>query len=445
MSPHTFAAGSGAAPSRARHVVLGLALALAIIGYIDRVCISQAAPNIRRDLALTETQMGWVFSAFTISYALFEIPGGWMGDRFGPRSVLMKVVVMWSMFTAATGAAWNFLSMVVCRFLFGVGEAGCFPNLTKIFTIWLPSRERVRAQGLLWLSARWGGAFTPVLVAAVLAYINWRWAFVLFGAIGIAWAVGFFRWFRDRPAEHPDVNAAELALMDGAERNAPSHASVPWGQLCSNPTVLLLWLQYFCMSWGWYFYITWLPTYLREARHVSLEKSAVLAGLPLFFGGIGCFVGGWVAKRLAERSGNVRRARRVVAVTGFVGAGAMLVIATRISDPVFAMIAMGLASFANDLAMAPDWAACMDVGGRLAGSLSGSMNMMGNLGGAAGAVVVGYILNSTKLSAEAPPTTQGWITAFLVAAAIYGVGAIAWLFIDPVTPLEADPDKVRVA
>jgi ACS family glucarate transporter-like MFS transporter len=411
-------------------------IVLAVITYIDRVCISQAAPDIRRELGLTETQMGWVFSAFTISYALFEIPGGWMGDRYGPRSVLMKVVVMWSVFTAATGAAWNFVSMVVCRFLFGVGEAGCFPNVTKIFTIWLPSRERVRAQGILWMSARWGGAFTPMLVAAVLGLMNWRWAFVLFGALGVFWAIGFFRWFRDRPSEHPGVNAAELALMDGAEVNAPSHESVPWGRLARSPTVWLLWLQYFCMSYGWYFYITWLPTYLRDARHVSLEKSAVLAGLPLFFGGIGCFVGGWVAKRLAEGGQPVARARRIVACTGLFLAGAMLVVATRINDPVFAMIALGLASFSNDLAMAPDWAACMDVGGRLAGSLSGSMNMMGNLGGAVGPVVVGYILNSTKITPDAPPTLQGWTTAFLVAAAIYGIGAIAWLFIDPVTPLE---------
>lgn len=422
--------------------MLGFVIVLAIITYIDRVCISQAAPSIRKDLGFSETQMGWVFSAFALSYALFEVPGGWMGDRYGPRSVLMKVVVMWSIFTAATGAAWNFLSMVVCRFLFGVGEAGCFPNVTKIFTIWLPSSERVRAQGILWLSARWGGAFTPMLVAWVLGYMTWRSAFVLFGALGIFWAIGFYRWFRDRPADHPGVNAAELAMLDGAERNAPSHAQVPWGRLCSNPTVLLLWLQYFCMSYGWYFYITWLPTYLREARGVSLEKSAILAGLPLFFGGVGCFVGGWAAKRLAERSGNVRRARRLVACTGLVLAGSLLVVATRISDPVLAMVAIGLASFANDLAMAPDWAACMDVGGRLAGSLSGSMNMMGNLGGAVGPVVVGYILSSTKVSAEAPPTLQGWTTAFLVAAAIYGVGALAWLFIDPVTPLEEDHPAV---
>jgi MFS family permease len=357
----------------------------------------------------------------------------------------MKVVVMWSFFTAATGWAWNWLSLVVCRALFGAGEAGCFPNATKIFTIWLPSRERVRAQGILWLSARWGGAFTPLLVAAVMAFVNWRVAFGIFGALGVVWAVAFFRWFRDRPAEHPAVNAAELALLDGAERNAPAHAAIPWGRFVASRTVWLLWLQYFCMSYGWYFYITWLPTYLREARHVPLEKSAVLAGLPLFFGGIGCFVGGWLAKRLAHQSGDVRRARRVVACTGFVGAGAMLVLATRIGDPVLAMVALGLASFANDLAMAPDWAACMDVGGRFAGSLSGSMNMMGNLGGAVGPLVVGYILAAGKAVPDAAPSLESWTTAFLVAAAIYGVGAVAWLFIDPVTPLETDAGGTRVA
>ena len=160
---------TSAAPTRARYWVVVFAVALAVIQYIDRVCISQAAPDIRRDLGFGPKEMGWVFSAFTLAYALFEVPGGWMGDRFGPRSVLMKVVMLWSFFTAATGWAWNLGSMLVCRFLFGMGEAGCFPNITKVFTIWLPATERMRAQGILWLSARWGGAFTPALVALVLS------------------------------------------------------------------------------------------------------------------------------------------------------------------------------------------------------------------------------------------------------------------------------------
>ena len=156
-------------PSRARQVVLFFAVTLAVITYIDRVCISQAAPMMQEELGLTKTQMGYAFAAFGWAYALFEIPGGWLGDRIGPRRVLMRVVSMWSLFTIATGWAWNLVSLVVSRFLFGVGEAGCFPNLTKAFTLWFPVHERVKAQGILWLSARWGGAFTPLLVGWMLA------------------------------------------------------------------------------------------------------------------------------------------------------------------------------------------------------------------------------------------------------------------------------------
>lgn len=423
-------------PSRARHVLFVFVIALAIITYVDRVCISQTAPSIRAELRLSEAEMGWVFSAFSISYALFEVPSGWLGDRFGPRSALTKVVVLWSVFTAATGAAWNFISLTVSRFLFGVGEAGCFPNVTKIFTIWLPSNERSRAQGILWLSARWGGAFTPLLVAWVLYFMSWRSAFLLFGALGVFWTVAFLKWFRDRPADHPGVNAAELALMDGAEIHAPGHAKMAWGKLLSSPTVLCLWLQYFCSSYGWYFYITWLPTYLREARGMSLQKGALLAGLPLFFGGIGCFVGGWLATVLTRRLKSVSLARRVVASTGLLIAGGLLIAATSIDDPVLALVTLGFASFCNDLAMAPSWSACMDVGGRHAGAVSGSMNMWGNTGAAIGAVVVGYILTASKVSADSPPTLEGWGNTFLVAACLYFLGALAWIFIDPVTPLE---------
>lgn len=436
MSPASLASpliDPGAPPTRARQLAVAFVVVLAIITYVDRVCISQAAVHIRADLGLSDTQMGWVFSAFTISYALFEIPAGWMGDRYGPRRVLMKVVVLWSFFTAATGWSWNFVSMVICRALFGVGEAGCFPNITKIFTVWLPQRERSGAQGILWLSARWGGAFTPLLVAWVLSLTNWRMAFGLFGLLGIAWAVFFFRWFRDRPAEHPGVNAAELALLDGAESNAPGHGPMPWRALLASGTVWLLWLQYFCMSWGWYFYITWLPTYLREARGLPIGTGALLAGLPLFFGGIGCFVGGWATHWLARKWINVGRARRVVACTGLVAAGALLIFATRIGHPVLAIVVLALASFCNDLAMAPDWSACMDVGGRLAGALSGSMNMMGNLGGAAGAIVVGYLLDGARATAASP--FAGWNLAFFVAAGLYAIGAAAWCFIDSTTPL----------
>ena len=165
-------------PTRTRYWVIVFAVTLAIIQYIDRVCISQAAPLISKDLTLDKEQMGWVFGAFTLAYALFEIPTGYLGDKIGARKVLLRVVLWWSFFTAATGWVWNALSLIITRFLFGAGEAGCFPNLTKAFDRWLPLRERIRAQSIMWMSARWGGAATPYLVFLVLTVVNWRTAFM---------------------------------------------------------------------------------------------------------------------------------------------------------------------------------------------------------------------------------------------------------------------------
>ncbi|HVN79154.1 MAG TPA: MFS transporter, partial [Terriglobia bacterium] len=227
-----------------RYWVVIFAVTLAVITYIDRVCISQAAPLMTRDLGLSAVEKGYIFSAFTLAYALFEIPGGWLGDLIGPRKVLMRIVIWWSFFTAATGWAWGFVSLLVTRFLFGAGEAGCFPNLTKAFTVWLPRHERVWAQGIMWMSARWGGAFTPLLVVWVLTYVSWRRAFGAFGAIGVIWAVFFYRWFQDNPRHHPSVNAAELALLKGYEENASGHGDVPWKKLLSSRTVWMLWIQY---------------------------------------------------------------------------------------------------------------------------------------------------------------------------------------------------------
>src|SRR6266511_3483519 len=288
-------------PTRTRYWVIVFAVTLAIITYIDRVCISQAAPDISRELGLSKEKMGLAFSAFALSYALFEIPGGWLGDWIGPRKVLMRVVVMWSFFTTATGWAWNLVSLWIARFLFGAGEAGCFPNLTKAFTIWLPKVERVRAQGIMWLSARWGGAFTPLLVAWVLTFVSWRWAFVLFGLLGVVWAVFFYRWFRDNPHEHPRVNAGERELLAGSEKNIVPHGKVPWGVFLASPTVWLLWGQYFAMSYGWYFYITWMPTYLNESfPELSEMQRTLLNCIPLFFGGLGSIFCGLISAPMAR-------------------------------------------------------------------------------------------------------------------------------------------------
>jgi len=411
--------------THARYWVVVFAVTLAVIQYIDRVCISQAAPLITKDLRLTDEQMGWVFSAFTLAYALFEIPGGYLGDRIGPRKVLMRIVIWWSFFTAATGWMKNLGSLVVTRFLFGAGEAGCFPNLTKAFNRWLPPRERTRAQGIMWMSARLGGAFTPLLVFACLQFVSWRMAFLLFGLLGVFWAVVFFWWYRDDPRTHPSVNAAEAGLLP-VEAQVDGHFKIPWATLFSSRTVWCLCGQYFACSYCFYFFITWFPTYLLKQHGFDMKQSALLAGTPLMVGACGSLFAGWIAPQLGRWLGSVGRARRYTGAAGCVGAVVLLIAAAQCTQPYLAVAVIALVSFCNDIQMPGAWTACMDVGGKAVGTLSGTMNMMGNIGGFLSSITCGYILQRTG----------SWGLVFYVTAAMYVFGIFFWLAMDPVTPLE---------
>lgn len=416
-------------PTGVRHLVVVFAVALAVVTYIDRVCISQAAPIMSTDLGLDSRGMAWAFTAFGWAYALCEIPGGYLGDRIGPRAVLMRIVLWWSFFTAATGWVWNATSLAVTRFLFGAGEAGCFPNLTKAFTTWLPANERERAQGIMWLSARWGGAFTPPLVQLVISYVGWRHSFELFGLLGVIWAIVFYRWYRNNPLDNPKLNAAERELVREASANAGNHGDVPWGKFLGSRQVWLICAQYFCLSYGWYFYVTWLPTYFNQARNLDLKSVAFFSIAPLFFGGLGNPASVIVGRRLVRAGFSTQSVRRIMAYVGFTGAAGFLVLSTRLNDPLLATLAIGLASFSNDLVMPGAWATCMDVGGKHAGSLSGTMNMAGNIGGAISPLAIGYILYWTH---------NNWNLTFYVSAAIYLGGILCWMFLDPVTPIESE-------
>ncbi len=445
-------------PTRTRYWVIVFAVTLAVIQYIDRVAISQAMPDIAAEMKFTDAQKGMIFSAFTLAYALFEIPTGWMGDKLGAKSVLIRVVLWWSFFTAATGWAWSYASMLVTRFLFGAGEAGCFPNLTKALSTWLPKVDRTRAQSLMWMGARWGGASAPLLVVLVMTLVSWRAAFVVFAGLGLIWAIVFAKWFRDNPKDHPKVNAAELELLKENAGNVSGHGNVPWRELATRPTMWLLWGQYFFLSYGWYFFVTWLPTYLRDERGLEIKSNVVmkwlaavlegwfspeltlkilaaaLSGTPLLFGGFGALLAGQVSSRLIARGGSVTRVRRTFGFVGLAGAASLLMASFYIRDPLLAMIAMGMAGFFNDLTLPGSWATCMDVGGKYAGTVSGSMNMMGNFGGMAGPIVVGWVLTLTN---------RDWQQVFVVTSIIYSLGAFCWLFIDPVTPLEKEEAGIK--
>jgi MFS family permease len=413
-------------PTRVRYWVIVFAATLAVITYVDRVCISFAAPAMQSDLGLSAVEMGWAFWAFGVAYSALEIPVGFLGDWAGPRRVLLFIAPWWSFFTAATAWVWNLPSLLVARALFGAGEAGGFPNLAKTLATWLPEGERARAQGIMWLSARWGGAFTPPLVALVMLRVGWRHGLELFGCLGAVWAAFFYHWYRDNPLDNPKLNEAERELLRPSARLAAGHVHVPWGRLLVSRQVWMLCLQYFTAGWGWYFYITWLPTYLRDERHLAIGSRAMLGILPLFLGGLGNPVGAFAVGRLTPVLG-VAWARRTVSSVGFAGAACALFLSTRMNNPLLAMLAISAAAFGNDLNMASAWAAAMDVGGRCAGTVAGAMNMFGNGGGTLSPLAIPYILRWTN---------NNWNLTFYVSAAIYATGVIFWLLLDPVTPLE---------
>ena len=402
-------------PTRTRFKLLRLMFALSIITYIDRVCISTAAPHIREALGLTPTQMGWVFSAFTIAYAVFEIPSGWLGDTLGPRKVLARIVLWWSAFTMATGGVWNYVSLLIARFLFGAGEAGAFPNMSRSLSRWFPLHERGTAHGVIFTGSRLGGAVTPLLVGTMITRAGWRQAFWTFGILGIVWCIFWWKWFRDDPAKHPSVNAEELRAIQagGHERNVRLTRDT-----LLSPRLLWIGLMYFCYGYCLYFYLTWLPTYLRDGRGFSNYGTNVVHTVILLSAAGASILGGRLTDYLTRRYG--LRIGRAIGVAAMPISAIALCVAALTQSATVAAVAMTLAAGAEDLCLSPSWAMCHDIGGDAAGTVTAVMNTYGNIGGALSPLVVGYALD----------WWGSWSIPLLIAAGVAVLGGLFTLLVD---------------
>jgi MFS family permease len=415
--------------SRVRYRVLAFAFALAMVTYLDRICISAAAPFIMADLHLTMLQMSVVFSAFTLAYSLFEVPSGWRGDVVGARRVLTRIVLWWSAFTMLTGAAWSLRALVAIRFLFGAGEAGAFPNIQHSFSRWFPARERGRANGVLFLGSRLGGALAPALAIVLIQRWGWRASFVVFGVLGVVWAVLWHTWYRDSPAEHPAVDDRERAWIaqDGRSPGAEPtrHHAVPWRHLLASRNLYAICGMYFAFGYGLYFYFTWLPTYLIRVLGFSALAGGFFAGLPFVLAGGADVAGGWLTDRLSLVRG-LRVGRCYLGCAAFGGCALLLLASTLSRSPVAKALLLALALACADLALSACWAVCLDTGARYAGVVTGFMNTFGNLGGFVGPLVVGYAVDRGN----------SWTVPFTITAAVYGLGALLWLAIDPSRPLD---------
>jgi D-galactonate transporter len=415
-------------PSIGRWYILLLISLMYLITYLDRVNISAAAPVISKEFGFDKVTMGAIISAFVWAYALFQVPGGWLGDRFGPRRMLTIIVTYWSIMTAATALATGAVSFIVVRFLFGVGEGGAFPVATRAMQLWYPPRERGFVQGITHSASRLGAAIAPPIVIAIMTAFEWRWAFYVCGAVGIVWAVWWWFAYRDLPEEHGLVNRAEVERIRGTDAqgdvNPPkieARATVPWATLLRSPNMWAIMCAYFTYVYCLWIFLSWLPSYLVDYRHFTLLTVGWLASLPLLAGVVGDTVGGLATDWLLRKTGKARFARRLVAIVGLLGCCICIVPAALVDDPYGAVYLLTGAMFFLECTIGPSWAVPMDTGGKYSGTVSGMMNMAGNIGGALSPLVFGFLAQ-----------IGSWQAPFIVAAALLVIGAGIWAFwLDP--------------
>lgn len=405
-----------------RHMVLALTVAAYMITYMDRGILATARPVIRQQLRISLVMMGWITFGFRMAYALFQIPGGWLGDRFGARRALSVIVAWWSIFTCFTGLAWNAFSMLSIQVLFGIGEAGAFPVATRSLARWIQPTERAFAQGVTHAGSRLGGAITPLLVVLVIGAFGWRVPFLGFGVLGVVWAAVWFSYYRDTPEEHHGVNRAERELIGSGKKRSNV---VPWRQVLTHGNLWILTLMYFCYNYNLNVYNDWFPSYLHESRGLSLTQMGIYASLPLFAGTLGNLAGGYFSDIVMRKTGKVNLARRWVAIAGFLLSAAMTTPAIIAHDPKVSVAFYCGAFFGLEWTVGISWALPLDIGGDFAGSVSAVMNTFGNIGGAISSTVVTYTA-----------TLYGWNAPFMMTIALCLIAAGLYLKIDATKRIE---------
>jgi MFS transporter, ACS family, glucarate transporter len=435
-----------ARPRRVRYQVVGFACALAVVTYIHRIGFAVGAPEIAKSLALDEAQVGYLMSAFLLAYGAFQVPGGLLGDRLGGRLVLTILVLGWSLMTGALALAaflpstmmLTFIFLLVLRFLFGMFQAGGFPSLGRVIADWMPLSERGSAQGAIWMFSRWGGALIPFLLAWMFRVCKgWPIPFLLIAALGLLWCGAFWPWFRDRPEEMRQVNRGELkAIRAGRTKQRADGNRVPWKKMARSMSVWSLCLMYGFTGFSGNFFTSMLPLYLTKQRHLPANEIAWLSALPLAAGSIACILGGTASDWAIRRFGNRKWGRRYVGLIGLSLAGPSLLAVNWAESVGLLAVLLTATFFFNDLTMGPAWASCADIGERFAGTLSGTMNTISALAGAAGAAMVGYLFK------QGHPDL-----VFMIFAGVYGLAAVCWLGVDVThrladKPIELDLESV---
>ena len=411
--------------TRIRYTIVVLALLIDMMSYMDRVCISVAAPAMRDEFGFTATEMGSVFSIFSLAYFLFLTPWGMLADRFGARGIVSLAIFWWSAFTALTGAAWSLVSLLAIRFIFGAVEAALSPSIASAYKRWIPVSERATAFGAFLSGGRIGGAATPPIAAFLVIQYGWRTMFQTFAIVGVVWVGLWYSWFRNYPKEHAWVNAEELKLIEGEEQVEPDRPAVggkgpSWSRLLTSRPLLLLLAVAFGYTFMWQFYITWFPTYLIESRGMSLTQAAGYAGLPFAFGVAANWIGGLLSDALSRKY-SPQFGRTSLGFCALILSALTLYVGLYLPDSSAAAIVIALAAGFGDLALGAFWASAVAIGGAAAGAVSGLMNSASNFGGFVSPVLMGWIYERWN----------NWNTVLLAGVFTNTVAAFLWLGVNP--------------
>ena len=436
--------------SRVRWLLVFWLFVLSAVSYLDRVNISIAGTSIAREYNLTNVQLGWVFSAFLVGYALFQTPGGWLADRMGSRRVLTIGVLWWGIFTGLAAAvpsrvAYALAIFIAMRFLLGAGEAVIYPASNQFISRWIPSHERGVANGWIFAGVGAGAGLAPPLITYVMVHLGWRWSFWICALIGMVAGAVWYAIARNAPEEHPRVTAGELATIRSGlaarGNSSPTAAEtadtlLPWGTILASKDVWAITLGYFCYGYAAWIFFSWFYIYLAKVRGLDLKSSAFYAMLPFLAMAACCPLGGLISDRLTKWRGK-RLGRCGLAVFAMALAAAFLAFGSSVDSARVASVVLAGGAGALYLSQSSFWSTTADIGGVSSGSVSGLMNMGAQMGGAITASLTPVIASR-----------YGWAASFAVAAALCGLGALAWLLVDPerqLAPAAAPVAQTRIA
>lgn len=406
-----------------RYFIVGGTFLLALLLYVDRICISVAKEPIAEALNLSDKQMGWVLAAFSLGYALFQTPSGMLVDRFGARKALATIVTLWSGFTALSGIAWNFISLLIFRFLFGAGEAGAFPGMSRAIYSWIPLKERGLITGINFSGSRLGAAFALPVIAWMINDFGWRTSFFVLGGFGVLWAVFWYFLFRDNPEEHKGISEKEkkyiLTTRQEREMSGPTD-KIDFGSLMKSKNMWLAMGQYFCSNFTFFFALTWLFPHIKSEYNLETIEAGYYTAIPLVLGAFGNWFSGWLMDSIFK-NGNWDRSRIFPASLGFGLSAIGLLGSIYMDSAVGAIVFLSIAIFGADMTLPPSWAFCVDIGKKHTGTVSGTMNMAGNIGAFITALLFPYFLDWTG------STTL----FFIVGAVLNSIAIILWYNMKP--------------